>query len=198
MGKTILYSIFIVTTGIVMMPWILMLIVPIFLFAVDFYIMSNFFVILSKNEKDKSSNIRILMVDDTPSTLVILQKVLAEQSCYVTIVNSGKEAIEKLQREKYDLLIIDNYMQELNGPETLKQADILLSKNLEETGHFQIPVVEYASCIEENNSSLKSEFSNVVDFNNFKMISKLSKKIPTSKLRPIIDNILKEVKIKTG
>jgi CheY-like chemotaxis protein len=190
MGKTVIYIIFSLITGIVMLPWLFILVIPAILLLFDLLIVPVLFAKYLTDRLDASKPIRILMIDDTPGTLLILKKVLSESNCKLTIVESGREAIAQLQNNKFDLLFLDNYMQDLSGSETLKLADKTVARLVTETNLEKIPVVEYSSC--------GSDRDNVIDLNHFKLIAKLSKTTPSSNLRPSIREIIEEVKAKAA
>src|ERR1700676_4185759 len=65
---------------------------------------------------------RILVVDDEPSIRKYLGTLLEVDGYLVETVNSGTEAIQKIEKgERPDFIILDVLMPELNGLETLKQ-----------------------------------------------------------------------------
>lgn len=69
---------------------------------------------LSKTSfKDK----HILLVDDTPMNLMLLDKMLQDQGCKLTSKTNGQEAVEfiKSSHQKIDLVIMDIQMPELDG-----------------------------------------------------------------------------------
>ena len=57
----------------------------------------------------------ILAVDDDPDVLGTLERVLQRESFNVTTLNSGKKALEYLEVNQPDLLILDIMMPELDG-----------------------------------------------------------------------------------
>jgi len=65
---------------------------------------------------------RILVVDDEPNMLGLFKKVLGKEGYEVVAVSSGEEAIEKLETERFDLLISDLKMPGLNGLDLLKKT----------------------------------------------------------------------------
>jgi CheY-like chemotaxis protein len=58
---------------------------------------------------------RILLIDDDENILKILNKVLSQEKFDLDIAASGREAILKLGREDYDLILSDVRMPELDG-----------------------------------------------------------------------------------
>ncbi|MCX7926534.1 MAG: response regulator [Candidatus Omnitrophica bacterium] len=70
---------------------------------------------------------RILIVDDEAMITKSLQKLLKKQGYDVTIVTNGKEALEKIKNEDFDLFILDIRMPEMDGIETLQAARKIVS-----------------------------------------------------------------------
>ena len=68
---------------------------------------------------------KILIVDDEPSILDLSMKVLSKESYQVTIAHSGYEALERAKGEKFDLLVTDIVMPEMDGLELLQRLQEL-------------------------------------------------------------------------
>ena len=68
---------------------------------------------------DKSS-IKILVVEDDPLYGKVYQSKLTKEGYRVTLVNNGKEAVEKAKQEKPDLVLMDIIMPVMDGFEALK------------------------------------------------------------------------------
>jgi response regulator RpfG family c-di-GMP phosphodiesterase len=66
----------------------------------------------------------ILVVDDDPMNLLILEKVLRPKYEVVT-AGSGEEAIKVLMREEISLLISDQRMPGMSGTELLRESQLL-------------------------------------------------------------------------
>ena len=65
-------------------------------------------------------NIRILAVDDTPMNLLVVKKLLRDTKAIVDTASSGKEALEKTAQNRYDVILMDHQMPEMDGIECLK------------------------------------------------------------------------------
>ncbi len=63
----------------------------------------------------------ILSVDDEPSNLVLIERILRVKQLEVVGVNSGAEALDKLASQSFDLVLLDIMMPVMNGLEVLKQ-----------------------------------------------------------------------------
>jgi DNA-binding NtrC family response regulator len=62
----------------------------------------------------------VLIVDDEASMRLLLQAILEGEGCQVTPAQNGKEASELIQRRKFDLIISDARMPQMDGMELLK------------------------------------------------------------------------------
>ena len=70
---------------------------------------------------------KILVVDDDPDILLLAKKVIASAGYEVTAVKDGIEAIMQLSVQKYDLVLSDIDMPNLDG---LRLLEILRQKNI--------------------------------------------------------------------
>ncbi|MCB9135449.1 MAG: response regulator [Anaerolineales bacterium] len=62
-----------------------------------------------------SNNPRILVVDDEPVSLMLLDTILRRSSFAVATALSGHEALTLLQQEPFDLMILDLLMPDMDG-----------------------------------------------------------------------------------
>lgn len=63
---------------------------------------------------------KILIVDDEANIRFVLERTLAREGYLLDTAPDGYDAIQKIQRESYDLLLLDLQMQPINGIEVLK------------------------------------------------------------------------------
>ncbi|MCW3123435.1 MAG: domain S-box protein [Flavipsychrobacter sp.] len=66
------------------------------------------------NFKDLES-IRILVAEDVELNQFLVRHILEAWGCEVTIVGNGKEALEKVQKQYFDLILMDIQMPEMDG-----------------------------------------------------------------------------------
>jgi class 3 adenylate cyclase len=66
---------------------------------------------------DKS---RVLVVDDTPANLKLLADLLSVKGYHVLTATGGREALERVARDKPDLVLLDVMMPDLNGYEVCR------------------------------------------------------------------------------
>lgn len=74
----------------------------------------------SVNEKKFSTNnVSVLVVDDNMMNIKLEKMLLEKYNINVSYAQSGFECIEKAEKEKFDIILMDNMMPEMDGVETL-------------------------------------------------------------------------------
>ena len=68
-----------------------------------------------------NSSIKILLVDDEPDILEIINYNLSAQGYNVTTASNGAQAVKKAKKEKPHLIILDVMMPEMDGIEACEQ-----------------------------------------------------------------------------
>lgn len=61
---------------------------------------------------------RILMVDDNPEIREVVNILLSGEGCQVDEASNGAQALQKIQKTEYDLVILDVMMPQMNGYQT--------------------------------------------------------------------------------
>ena len=72
-------------------------------------------------------NIDILVVDDDISHCTILQALLRGWGYNVALANSGRQALEQVREQVFDLVLCDVRMAEMDGIATLKEIKAVKS-----------------------------------------------------------------------
>jgi len=68
------------------------------------------------------SNYRIMLVDDDPTTLAVVGAALGGEGYDVVEFMDPVEAVSELQKERFDVFIVDYKMQEMDGLTFIRQA----------------------------------------------------------------------------
>ena len=66
-------------------------------------------------EKETAENLKVLVAEDIALNQLLIKIILLDFGYDVTIANNGKIAIELLQRNQYDIILMDLQMPEMNG-----------------------------------------------------------------------------------
>lgn len=80
-------------------------------------------LITSLSEKstiNKNEELKILLVEDNKINQIVTERILNNFGFITTIVENGQEAIDRLEKETYDVVLMDINMPHLNGFETTK------------------------------------------------------------------------------
>ncbi|MBK9355812.1 MAG: response regulator [Bacteroidales bacterium] len=89
------------------------------------YPVSKIQQLASVNRKKEASlpdgNIRILVADDNYFNVVLLQSIFKRENIVVDVAENGVDALEKLVSEKYNILLSDMYMPQMDGLELTRQ-----------------------------------------------------------------------------
>lgn len=80
--------------------------------------------------------VRILVVDDTPSNLMIIQGLLQRTRIKVDLAKSGRDALRMIEKKKYDMIFLDHMMPEMDGMETFHEI-----KMRKENQNADIPII---------------------------------------------------------
>jgi two-component system, sensor histidine kinase RpfC len=82
-----------------------------------------------------SAKLRVLVADDNPTNREVLGKILERSGHNATLVNDGEQALDAIERDAHDLVILDRNMPGLGGVEAL-QALRLMTR-----GRERVPVI---------------------------------------------------------
>ncbi len=87
-------------------------------FSIGFDIFEEINNIPFEAKKNINSNLKFLVVEDNKINQIVTKKIIDQKKYTSLIVSSGFEAIEILKTEKFDIILMDINMPELNGFET--------------------------------------------------------------------------------
>jgi CheY-like chemotaxis protein len=71
---------------------------------------------------------RILVLDDDPIVTLSCKRILGAEGFSISTVEKGKDALNRLSKEDFDLLISDVRLPDINGMEVLKEARVIKPK----------------------------------------------------------------------
>jgi len=142
---------------------------------------------LSASPFEAPVNLKVLVVEDDPTALLILNKSMHSMGCHVDLINDPEMALEKVKHQDYDLVILDWCLPYMDGNEFLKKADqIIAKKNHEVIGAKSIPLV---IC-----SSKNSEEIDLPLVSNFLFCEYWNKKLPFSTVISSIESAIKSAR----
>ncbi|WP_395066644.1 CheR family methyltransferase [Flavobacterium sp.] len=90
-------------------------------------------VVIELNKNNKLTNVKVLVAEDMPLNQLLIKIILDDFGLECDIAENGKIAIEKLQNNTYDIVLMDIQMPEINGFE----ATEFIRKNMKS----KIPII---------------------------------------------------------
>ena len=75
----------------------------------------------STKDKMKRKKAKILVVEDNPATRELLREFLFEEGYTVKVARDGKEALLRVRKDNFDLILTDVKMPRMDGIELLKE-----------------------------------------------------------------------------
>ncbi len=89
---------------------------------------------------------KILLADDNPLNGDLAKRLLAKRGHDVTVVVNGKLALDQLEQEKFDLVLMDLEMPEMDGFEATRQ----IRERGKAQPAFSLPVIAMTAYDEED------------------------------------------------
>ena len=68
----------------------------------------------------KTKDVSVLVVDDNAVNLLVVEGMLKQYGIYVRVSSGGREAVEIVKTERFDIIFMDHMMPEMNGLEASK------------------------------------------------------------------------------
>jgi len=67
-----------------------------------------------------AERLKVLLVDDEPGYLEVLNKRMSKRNLEVTTARSGTEAVQQARQQSFDVAVVDLKMEDMDGIEVLK------------------------------------------------------------------------------
>ena len=167
-------------------------------------------------EKFIAPDVRVMVVDDIMINLKVAEGLLMQYSIHVDLCKSGYEALENVQKNKYDLVFMDHMMPDMDGIETTIKIRELAQKpdGKTDTYYKSLPIIALtANAITDTKDMfLENGFndflSKPIDVSKFNFV--LLKWLPKDKLKQadyqesekkqdeVFDAVIEGVNIKKG
>lgn len=97
-------------------------------------------------------NVKILVAEDNPINKFLIVKILKDWMIDADVVENGKEAINKLKENDYDLILMDTFMPVLNGLDAIKLIREGYAK-----GKENIPIITFSAAVMETDTKTAIE-----------------------------------------
>ncbi|MBL7543361.1 MAG: CHASE3 domain-containing protein [Bdellovibrionaceae bacterium] len=110
----------------------------------------------SRDQKERRKNIRILVAEDNRMNQMIIMNMMKILGFTTVLAENGREAMTKFLGSKFDLILMDQHMPEMDGVE----ASIAIRKSEEGTGNH-IPIIAFTATVIQEDQ--KDQFSKLMD-----------------------------------
>jgi len=140
----------------------------------------------SINTSNVSPGFKVLIVDDDPISVKLIETALQQRGCETHVVDNGQEAVDEMFEHAYDLIVLDWNMPGMNGLDTIKMLDE--TADLSHTGiqNKKTPVLIYSASARSEISFPKSK--------TFRKIGYLQKTNSFETIRRTADLFLEDLK----
>jgi signal transduction histidine kinase/ActR/RegA family two-component response regulator len=107
----------------------------------------------TKTYSDEDMKLHILIVEDSKVNQLLIKKILTKKEWIAETANNGREALEKLEKENYDLILMDIQMPVMDGYETSK---IIREKEKHTQKHIPIIALTANATEEDKRKSIEA------------------------------------------
>ena len=85
--------------------------------------------------------LEILIVDDEPFNLLLAEIIIIKHGAHISVANNGKEALEKIDLQSFDIVLADLHMPEVDG--------YMLANKIRER-YLQVPLIALTANVMQN------------------------------------------------
>ena len=75
----------------------------------------------SIDNEDQKYDLHVLLVEDSETSILVSNQILKYLGCTADVAKSGKKAVEMFEEDKYDLILMDINLPDLDGVQTCEQ-----------------------------------------------------------------------------
>ena len=118
-------------------------------------------------DNQKLKNTRILLAEDQLFNQMVIKTMARNWDCIIDIVDDGEQAINKLKKNKYDLILMDIHMPIMDGIETIKYIKSEFNEDI-----VNIPIIAITGDI----------YKNIDEFNEYNVSSLIIKPFTSQEL----------------
>ncbi len=104
------------------------------------------------HQLDKFQGLKVLVAEDNDLNSFMLVHILASWGCVVDVVKNGRQAVESVNRQQYDLIMMDTHMPIMSGFEAIKE----IKKHSDIQKAF-IPIITISASVLEHEQSAAYE-----------------------------------------
>lgn len=97
------------------------------------------------NDKSESGSLKVLIVDDDPISVKLIESCLLQRGCETHVVDNGQDAVDEIFEHAYDLIILDWNMPSMNGLQTIKMLDETADLSATGIQNKKVPVLIYSA-----------------------------------------------------
>lgn len=112
---------------------------------------TNWYEVVSSEKSEETAEsgklmpfdqVRILVAEDNSINAFLIKKILKDWNIQFDLVENGKESLEKLKENDYDLILMDTFMPVMNGLEAIK-----LIREGHIPGKEDIPIITFSAAV---------------------------------------------------
>ena len=97
-------------------------------------------------------NVKVLVAEDNPINKFLIVKILKDWEIETDVVENGKDALDKLKENEYNLVLMDTFMPIMNGLDAIK-----LIREGYAPGKENIPVITFSAAVMDNDKKTAIE-----------------------------------------
>jgi CheY-like chemotaxis protein len=112
-----------------------------FYFCISFGLGQSPAVAIARAKTPSKAGCRVLLAEDDDISVVIARKLLEKEGCEVLVAKDGQQALDYLDGNVFDLVLMDIQMPKLNGLEATKA----IRDGKAGPGNLDVPIVAFTS-----------------------------------------------------